>query len=239
MSYQTPNTTWSDSDVPTPADFNRMEGNTEYLKDAVDSNASDILSNGSSISALIPDVASNASTITVLVGSGSAQGVGTTDTPTFAAINTGQGDVECYYMNQNVRTSDAVSFGSISASAAITSGGLLLANSAARITSGDLDIDSGDINATSGTAYVGALNSSGAITPTRTITSSWTISSFSAETPSAGLYFIAEGTGVEWQMYANSAWRYVGNGGMLITDGSLVRVYNAGGNSVTVYYHKF
>ena len=37
MAWQTPKTNWSAADVPLPDDFNRIEGNTQHLKDEVDS----------------------------------------------------------------------------------------------------------------------------------------------------------------------------------------------------------
>ena len=36
MSWQTPKTDWQAGDIPTPADFNRAEGNSEYLKTQTD-----------------------------------------------------------------------------------------------------------------------------------------------------------------------------------------------------------
>jgi hypothetical protein len=41
------------------------------------------------------------------------QGVKTTDSPTFASINTGQGATKVHLMNQNLRTTDNVSFANI------------------------------------------------------------------------------------------------------------------------------
>ena len=52
--------TWTDSDTPTPSDFNRIEGNTDYLKDSVDTEISDRASADSSLSS---DILSNASSI--------------------------------------------------------------------------------------------------------------------------------------------------------------------------------
>ena len=43
-------------------------------------------------------------------------GLGTTDAPTFATVNTGQGANELYAMNQNVRTSDSPTFASLTLS---------------------------------------------------------------------------------------------------------------------------
>jgi hypothetical protein len=37
MAWQTPKTNWGAADVPLPDDFNRIEGNTQHLKDEVDS----------------------------------------------------------------------------------------------------------------------------------------------------------------------------------------------------------
>ena len=100
MSWITPTTIWTDSDTPQPSDFNRIEGNTDYLKDSVDNNDSDILSNASSIASVETavsnndsDIASNASTIAsntssviVLNGTGTPQGGGTTNSPTFGGV---------------------------------------------------------------------------------------------------------------------------------------------------------
>ena len=112
MSWITPTTTWSDSDTPQPSDFNRIEGNTDYLKDAVDSNDSDILSNASSITSV-------ETRVTTLEGTGSIQGVGTTNAVTFATVNTGQGANELYDMDQNVKTTNSVSFSETNVSSGI------------------------------------------------------------------------------------------------------------------------
>lgn len=45
------------------------------------------------------------------------QGLATTSAPTFVTINTGQGAVECYAMNQPVRTTDVISGGNATADA--------------------------------------------------------------------------------------------------------------------------
>ena len=37
MAWQTPKTNWQAADAPLPDDFNRIEGNTQYLKDEIDS----------------------------------------------------------------------------------------------------------------------------------------------------------------------------------------------------------
>ena len=64
-----------------------------------------------------------AATYPLTVTSGGVMGYGdqnvlTTSAPTFATVNTGQGANELYDMNQNVQTSDAVSFLSVSVSGA-------------------------------------------------------------------------------------------------------------------------
>ncbi len=33
MAWQTPKTNWQAADVPTPTDFNQIEGNIQYLKE--------------------------------------------------------------------------------------------------------------------------------------------------------------------------------------------------------------
>ena len=98
MSWITPTETWTDSRTPQPSDFNRIEGNTDYLKDSVDNNDSDILSNASSIASVETavsnndsDIASSGASITVLNGTGTPQGVGTTSSPVFNDIQMTRG----------------------------------------------------------------------------------------------------------------------------------------------------
>lgn len=101
MSWITPTTTWSDSDVPQPSDFNRIESNTDYLKDEVDSNDSDILSNASAISTEESARASADSAldsrVTTLEGSGTIQGIGTSNSPTFASMTVNGGAASAHY----------------------------------------------------------------------------------------------------------------------------------------------
>ena len=51
------------------------------------------------------------------------QGVKTTDSPTFATVNTGQGANELYAMNQNVRTTDSPTFATVNATDVVTTNG--------------------------------------------------------------------------------------------------------------------
>ena len=97
MSWITPTTIWTDSDTPQPSDFNRIEGNTDYLKDSVDNNDSDILSNASTISTHTSEIASSGASVTVLNGTGTPQGVGTTNSPTFAAMTVNSGAASAHY----------------------------------------------------------------------------------------------------------------------------------------------
>ena len=41
MAWQTPKTNWATGDIPVADDFNRIEGNTQYLKDEIDSHLAD------------------------------------------------------------------------------------------------------------------------------------------------------------------------------------------------------
>lgn len=229
MSYQTPNTSWSDSDVPTPADFNRMEGNTEYLKDAVDSNYSDILSNASSITSVASDLTSANTSLdgrlTVLEGTGSIQGVGTSDTVYFGTVSV---------------TANVFADNNISADGALTSiGNVTSTTGDVSATAGDLSASNGDVNAKGANIGTDGLAMMGPIIPYQTSSGSWSIGPGSAQTPGAGTYIIAQATGMEMQINVSGSWRYFGNGGVFITYGGNVRVYNAGGNTITVYYQKY
>jgi len=42
MEWQTPKTNWATGDIPVADDFNRIEGNTQYLKDEIDSHLADL-----------------------------------------------------------------------------------------------------------------------------------------------------------------------------------------------------
>ena len=42
MAWQTPKTDWKAGDIPAASDFNRIEGDTQYLKDEVDSHKAEI-----------------------------------------------------------------------------------------------------------------------------------------------------------------------------------------------------
>ena len=51
--------------------------------------------------------------VTTLEGTGTPQGVGTSDSPTFATVNTGQGANELYPMNQDVKSTASPTFASV------------------------------------------------------------------------------------------------------------------------------
>jgi hypothetical protein len=81
MSWITPILTWVTSKVPTTDDFSRIEGNTDYLKDFVDDLDTNLSAEASARAAADTALSNRAD---VLEGSGSIQGVGTGDSPTFA-----------------------------------------------------------------------------------------------------------------------------------------------------------
>ena len=89
MAYTTPKTDWTTADGVDNADLNRIEENTRALY--VDRTGQDLKP---------------------------------TDSPTFVVmnagkVNTGVGDVECYAMNQNVKTTSSPTFSQITANGRI------------------------------------------------------------------------------------------------------------------------
>ncbi len=99
-SWVTPVIIWPATRAPETGDFERIEGNTDYLKDRVDAtdtslassdvniatNTANIATNTADIASNTSSIASNSSRVTTLEGSGSIQGVGTTNSPTFGGV---------------------------------------------------------------------------------------------------------------------------------------------------------
>jgi hypothetical protein len=74
----------------------------------------------SSISALKTDSGSFSTRVTTVEGSGTIQGVGTTNAVTFATVDTGQGANELYDMDQNVLTTSSPTFADLTATGTVT-----------------------------------------------------------------------------------------------------------------------
>jgi hypothetical protein len=75
---------------------------------------------GMSVSNVIDVSSSIASRATTLEGTGTIQGVGTTNAVTFASVDTGQGANELYDMDQNVLTTSSPTFVNITATGTVT-----------------------------------------------------------------------------------------------------------------------
>ena len=65
------------------------------------------------VTGLKTDSGSFSTRVTTVEGSGTIQGVGTTNAVTFATVDTGQGANELYDMDQNVKTDSAVTFATV------------------------------------------------------------------------------------------------------------------------------
>ena len=241
MSWITPTTTWSDSDTPTPSDFNRIEGNTDYLKTEAESNDSDILSNASSISSVESGLATEVSTraaadttldgrVTTIEGSGSIQGVGTSNSVSFHDVD---------------------SSGNVYATEYVSTAGYVRASGKIYSTTGDIEADNGDVIATlgdikahngaigGGSLYTvgGPLSMNGPIVPYQTSSGSWSIPT-TGYVPSAGVYMVSEDPNVLLQIYVAGSWRAM-NSGTFVTYGGNVRLINSGTGTKTVYYQKY
>ena len=82
------------------------EGNVDTLQ-------STMTSEQTNIDNLQTDSGSFSSRTTTVEGTGTIQGVGTTNAVTFATVDTGQGANELYDMDQNVKTDSAVTFATV------------------------------------------------------------------------------------------------------------------------------
>jgi len=86
MSWIEPFTEWNDGYTQQPSDMNRIEGNTDYLKDAVDTEISD------RASAISSEASTRAAADTILgnritpIEAWTNQGVNTTSSPAFTAL---------------------------------------------------------------------------------------------------------------------------------------------------------
>ena len=86
----------------------------------VDTLQSTMTSEQTNIDNLQTDSGSLASRATTLEGSGTIQGVGTTNAVTFATVDTGQGANELYDMDQNVLTTSSPTFADLTATGTVT-----------------------------------------------------------------------------------------------------------------------
>jgi len=115
MAWTPPNTGYTPSNKLTYQLHNEISGNVIYLKvrsDTVDDSIDQGVKQADSptfVDVVLTGFGAIKSALTTLV-SRVNQGVNTTSSPTFAKVNTGQGSTEIYNMNQNIRSTDDVSF---------------------------------------------------------------------------------------------------------------------------------
>lgn len=238
MSWIDPVLDWNTTRAPTEADLNRIEGNTNYLKDSVD----------------------------VLEGIGTAQGVGTDDdvafnsvdsagdvsgtTGTFSGaltgttLNTGQGANELYDMNQNVTTASAVTFGTVVSSGTVSAGGGV-SSSAGFFGVDDIETSTGDITASNGhisghsmSTAGGSLTLEGSFYPDITAEAYINVPGSGTYTLDPGVYMFEKVSGVSVQARINSVWYTVETGVVFCRDYQ-TRLSNAELSTATVHYQQF
>ena len=101
MSWREPFTGWNTTVSPQESDFNRIEGNTEYLKDAVDTEVTDresaITSEASARESADNSEASARESADNVINARTPQSYKTTDSPTFASMTVNGGKAAALY----------------------------------------------------------------------------------------------------------------------------------------------
>ena len=150
------------------------------------------------------------------------QGVKTTDSPTFASINTGHGANELYAMNQNVRTTDQVTFATVNTGQGATE--VHLMNQNLRTTDSPTFAKLKLTTSTYGSQSIGKLGT-------------WVVP--------VGIYIFPYTKRTSIEIWDGSSWVVNGESstefmqGVIISDGSNIRIKNTLDSIITIHYRKF